>query len=285
MEKNLLRKGLAIAIVLMLVGIIPSIGAKTTTTINETTQFQPINNDVIFSDDFNDNTKDLDKWTEIYTGGEWFEQNYQVEFRKYEVSSSNKEGIESSIIPVTIVDVPLKIECIMDTFIDNWPDPFFQWVGRTHIRVVDAEDPDNHSIDVYYRRNYDQIKVEDSSGTDMILASTDEFRSKVTITINKDGYSVEVGSYTSGFIPVPIFPEKFKVKLILYIFLSGDYSNYWWSGGFDDVIITGKKSDSRSLNNYHTVENNIPRNIGLLQRLILKFLENKPFYKLLTGLF
>jgi hypothetical protein len=280
MQNNYLRKGLAICLVLMLVGIIPTIGAKTSSpTINKTIQKNPINKGVIFSDDFNDNLKDMTKWTEIYTGGEWYERNYQLEFKKYESSSDAKEGIESIAIPVTIKKVPLIVECIMDTFIDNYPDPFFQYIGRVLVRVVDADDPDNHFIEVFYRRDLDQIIVKDSSGTNMIIGGSDEFRFKVTITINKEGYVVDVGPYTSGLIPAIIFFEKFNVKIRLYQFLSGDYSNYWWIGGFDDVVMTGKRSDPR------TLESNIPRDIGALQRLILKFLENRPFLRHLTGIF
>ncbi len=280
MQNNYLKKGLAICLFLMLVGIIPTIDAKTSSPkINETIQKNPINKGVIFSDDFNDNSKDMTKWTEIYTGGEWYERNYQLEFKKYEISSDSREGIESIAIPVTIKKVPLILECIMDTFIDNYPDPFFQYIGRVLVRVVDADDPDNHYIEVYYRRDLDQIIVRDSSGTNMIIGGSDEFRFKVTITINKDGYSVDVGPYTSGLIPVAIFSEKFNVKLRLYQFLSGDYSNYWWIGGFDDVVLTGRRSDPR------TVENNMPRGLGALQRLILKYLENRPFLRHLTGIF
>jgi len=286
MQNNYLRKGLTISLILMLVGIIPSISAKISpSTFFETIKNHPLNNDVIFSDDFNDNSKDSEKWTEIFTGGEWFERNYQTEFRKYEVASSSTEGIESKGIPVTIKNVPLITECIMDTFIDNWPDQFYQWIGQPHIRVIDADDPDNHFIDVHYRRDYDIIKVLDSSGTDITLATINEFRSKVVITINKNGYSVDVGSYSSGFIPEPIFSEKFTVKLKLYIYLNGDYSNYWWIAGFDDVIITGKRSDPRNVNNYYIVENNMPKNICLLEKLIMKIFENKPFLKKLIGLF
>jgi hypothetical protein len=280
MRKKYLEKGLAVFLVLMLVGIIPTIGAKTSSPqINETIEKTPINKGEIFSDDFNDNIKDTSKWTEIFTGGEWHERNYQLEFKKHEKSSDTKEGIESISIPVTLKSVPLVVECIMDTFIDNYPDPFNQWIGRVQVRVVDADDPDNHYIDVHYRRDVDQIKVIDSSGTNMIIGGSDEFRFKVTITINKDGYSVDVGPYTSGLIPVAIFSEKFNVKLRLFQFLSGDYSNFWWIGGFDDVVMTGKRSDPR------TVETNIPRNIGPLHRLILKLLEDRPLLKYLTGIF
>ena len=161
MHKRVLKKGFAICIVLMLIGIIPSISAKTSSpTTNKTIPKSPLNNDVIFSDYFNDNSKDTEKWTEIFTAGEWYERNYQTEFKKYEVASKNTEGIESIGIPVTIKDVPLIAECIMDTYIDNWPDPYYQYIGQTHVRVVDAAAPKDRYIDVHYRRDYDIIKIE-----------------------------------------------------------------------------------------------------------------------------
>ena len=260
----LLSKTLVIGVFILFVGavIVPCISSDIL-----------INNyqGILFEDDFNDNTKDINKWTELYNDGDWWERNHQAEFRCYETIPTSYEGIESIGIPVTIKKVPLRIECIMDTFIDNYPNPYYQDVGKIYLRVVDADDPDNHYIVVFYQRYYDDIRVVDSSGTNIILGLTNEFRSKVTITINKDGYTVDVGPYTSGFIPETIFSEEFTVKLRLYIFLNGDYPNYWWIGGFDDVIITGKKSNPRN------------REI-ILSSFLVRYLERLPLLERLLTL-
>jgi hypothetical protein len=237
MRTNFIKKRLIICIAVILLFVLPNINA-TETKYNTQNNYktQPINQDLLFSDNFNDNTKDLTKWTEIMTGGEWYERNNQLEFRKYEIASSNREGIASRDIPVKIENDIIIVECIMDTYIENYPSGY-QWVGQTHVKVVDGDDPENHYIDVYYRRDYDVILIEDSLGTEVMLGYSNEFRSKVIIMITDEGYSVKVGAYSSDFIQKSIFTQNFNLKLNLFIYLNGDFSDFWWCAGFDEVAI------------------------------------------------
>lgn len=208
----------------------------------------------IFYDDFNDNEKDFNKWSEIFSNGDWWERNGQAEFRLHEASPSwLSEGIETIGITVTTQNEPLIIECIIDTFVDNYPDPYSQWVGQTHLRIVDSENPNNSFIDLYYSRGNDEIILEDTMGTSISLGSTDEFRSKAIITIEKDRYQVELGPYVSGWIANAIFPTKFTVKIQIYIILAGDYPDYWWSAAFDDVGMQGRKTNND--NQFQNIEN------------------------------
>jgi hypothetical protein len=274
MKNKVIKKIFIIYVIFLVIGILPSIGANETKYIlknNYKTKTEPKIQDLIFSDNFDDNKKDVTKWTEIMYGGEWYERNSQLEFRKYEVASSNREGIESIGIPVTLKTVPLRIECVMDTFIENYPSGG-QWVGQTHVNIVDAEDPENHYIDVYYRRDNNFIIVSDSSGTEITIGTTDEFKYKVTIIITDDGYTVDVGPYQTDIIPIPIFPEKFIVKLRLFIYLNGDFSDFWWCAGFDDVAITGKKSNPRVSNLNYKLEYYMSEKMITLYKSFMKCL-------------
>jgi hypothetical protein len=238
MKPGLYKNSIIFVILVVLIGavVIPSISGNK---INKNENIvKPLSRgDVLFSDDFNDNTKDMTKWTEEFTAGTWWERNQQTEFRIYETQSWSYEGITSIGIPVTLDDDPVIVECIMDTFIDNYPDPWYQQVGRTHLRVVDGDD-ENNFIDVYYSRNYNQIYVRNGDGFQISIGTTDEFRYKVTITIYPDEYMVEVGPYTSGTISKTIFPSECTLKVKIFLAQAGDYSSFWWIAGFDDVVVS-----------------------------------------------
>jgi hypothetical protein len=264
MKPRLYKKSIVFAILVILIGAvaIPSISGNN---INENIVKPQPAPEVLFYDDFNDNSKDMKLWTEEYTDGTWWEQNQQTEFRIYESGGSwGYQGITSKSIPVSIEE-PLVIECIMDTYVDGNGG----FVGQIHFKLVDANDDDNW-IDVYYRRDNNQIFVSDSVETLMSIGTIDEFRFKVTITIQEDKYMVEVGPYITGWISQTVFPSEFGLKLKLYIRQAGDYPYLWWIAGFDDVVVNGKK---RSKNAYNEID--IPRflnNFPILQKLLMQLL-------------
>jgi len=243
MNKGIIKKGLAIVLILILINMAPSICG---TARNKTNNYNidPIDEEVIFSDDFNDNAKDLKNWTELYNEGEWWERNGQTEFRLYEGTSHwRKEGIESLDIPITFDNNKYKIEAIMDTFVDNYPNQEYQYVGQAHMAVVDSSDPNSTYIDVYYRRDNNKIIVADSSGTSITLGTSNEFEYKVVITLESERYNVKVGPYDSGWISESIFSTEFDLNLQLFIQLAGDFAGYWWIAAFDDVYITEIQND------------------------------------------
>jgi hypothetical protein len=131
----------------------------------------------------------------------------------------------------------------MDTFVDNYPNQNAQYVGQSHIAVVDSSDPDNVFIDVYYRRDNNKIIVSDSSGTSITIGNSNEFEYKVIITLESERYKVEVGPYESEWISESIFSSEFNLNLRLYIRCAGDFSSYWWMAAFDDVYITEIEND------------------------------------------
>ena len=239
MKPRLYKKSIVFTILVVLIGAaaIPNISGNNIT--NSKNIVKPLSRgDVLFSDDFNDNTKDTTKWTESHSQGTWWERNGQTEFRLYESGGPNhRQGIISIGIPVTIDDDPIIVECIMDTFVDNYPDPWYQWIGQPRFLVVDSDDGTNY-IEVYYRRDVNQIYVLECGESQMSIGSTDEFRFKVTITIYIDKYMVEVGPYTSGWIEKTIFPSECTIQVRLLIKLAGDYPSFWWMAGFDDVVVS-----------------------------------------------
>ena len=266
MKPRLYKKGIVFAILVVLIGavVIPSISGNDLTKSNNIIKSQPAP-EVLFYDDFNDNTKDMTKWTEEYSEGTWWEQNQQTEFRIYETDGSwHYQGITSKAIPVSIEE-PLVVECIMDTYINSNGG----FVGQVHFKLVDAND-ENNWIRVYYRRDVNEIFVQDSVETLMSIGTNDEFRFKVTVTIEEDKYKVEVGPYTTGWVSQSVFPTEFGLKMKLYIRQGGSTPGLWWIAGFDDVIVNGKK---RSKNAYY--EFDLPRflnNFPLLQKLLMQLL-------------
>jgi hypothetical protein len=266
MKPKLYKKSIVFAILVVLIGAaaIPSISGNDLTKSNNIVKPQPAPESLFF-DDFNDNTKDMTKWTEEFTDGSWWEDNQQAEFRIYEPGGGwDFEGITSIGIPVSL-DEPLVIECIMDTYINSNGG----FVGQPHFKVVDANNEDNY-IDVYYKRDINEIRVRDSDGPEIILGKNDEFRFEVTITIESDKYKVEVGPYTSGWQVNDFFPSEFSLKVKIYLAQAGDYPSIWWIAGFDDVAVNGKR---RSKNAYNDID--IPRflnNFPILQKLLMQLL-------------
>jgi hypothetical protein len=239
MKPRFYKKSIVFAILVVLIGAVavPSISGNNTT--NSENIVKPLSRgEVFFSDDFNDNSKDMTKWTEIYGDGTWWERNQQTELRLYESGGVNhRHGILSKGIPLVLDDDPVVVECIMDTLVDNYPDPWYQWIGTPSVMVVDADNKDNY-IQALYRRDINQIIVEQTGQLQKTIGSTDDFSFKVTITINIDKYMVEVGPYTSGWIAESIFPSECTIQVRLLIKLAGDYPSFWWIAGFDDVVVS-----------------------------------------------
>jgi hypothetical protein len=242
---NLLKKGLVIGIIILFIGavVVPSISGNNITK-PETIIKPQLTREVLFSDDFNDNSKDYAKWTTVFNDGTWWERNQQTEFRLYETGGeSDKEGIISTDIPVTLDDDPLVLECIMATLIDNYPDPYYQYIGSIRFMVIDSNDGTNYIQVVYYRVT-NELQIFDCGGPEMTIGIIDDFRFKVTITIHIDRYMVEVGPYTSGWISKTIFSSECTMNVQLWLKLAGDFPYFWWIGGFDDVVVSKENGGS-----------------------------------------
>jgi PKD repeat protein len=99
---------------------------------------------IIFYDDFNDNQKDFEKWTEIYTNGTWEEINQRTEFN---ISENNDEGaryqgIESIAFNVDISktkSIIIDAEIFSDILHQGW-----QWIGRVNLKIYDGENLDGY---------------------------------------------------------------------------------------------------------------------------------------------
>jgi len=127
MKKSLLRKSIVCGIIVLFVGVgvVPSISGniveKKARMKEASEAYETIYGDILFSDDFNDNKKNLSKWTEIYTSGTWEETNGRAEFQLVESggAGARSEGIESTGIQAMVGgDEPWdnKLEIFVDKY-------------------------------------------------------------------------------------------------------------------------------------------------------------------------
>ena len=79
-----------IIIMTLLITSITAIGIKTNTLSNESER--------IFYDNFDDNEKNHDLWTEIYDDGIWEETNNRVEFEVQSIYPEQVEAFEGIVI-------------------------------------------------------------------------------------------------------------------------------------------------------------------------------------------
>jgi len=196
-------------------------------------------NVIVFNDNFNDNNKDDTKWTEIYNEGEWWERNQRAEFRLYE-GGNTREGIESSEFTVslsTTQSVIFTVDMISD--IDHYES--WQFVGGLCMEITDG----TNYIKATFGRHEDELKFRDSNDDtytilkDFILDHEGEWSNTIQVFSNK--YMVEMDGKESGWIHDSIFSDNPTLTVRIYIELSGDYEDFWWIAGFDNVVVEGQE--------------------------------------------
>lgn len=261
MLKNIFKKGLVIGIIILFLGasILPSISAITLgkkKDANENPKSNEGTGDVIFSDDFNDNTKDYSKWTEVFTDGTWWEQNQRTELQCYESgdSSERHEGIQSSELTVSLSpNKGIRLSCDFITHVAGTSS-----VGQPRIKIIDSSG--NNWIEITYERWYDRTKFRDSNDGDLwtILENNKEDGSwNNIIQIFSNRYYIKMDSAESGAVYDTIFSTNPTLKVQIYIVIGGDNSPLYLCSGFDNVKVEIKTDKSRI--------NNIP---------ILQFIQN-----------
>jgi len=188
----------------------------------------------ILSDNFNDNSKNYAKWSELYDDGEWFERNQRCEFQLHELDGTTySEGIESSSFSVSMghsTSVIVSADMITDIF--HSPG---QYVGQLHMKVTDGY----NSITASYYRNGNDLSFSDSKGGHTVLNSNqDEGSWKVQIEIRREEYRVIMNSIASDWIDYEVFySANPTLKIQLYMHLAGDYPDKYWIAGFDNLIV------------------------------------------------
>lgn len=241
MKKKII--GIFICILFFGVSFVPSIDGNIAE-LNEDLKENIIRNsghrDILFSDDFNDNTKNFSKWTEIYNEGTWWERNQRTEFQLYESGGGvRKEGIESSEIEVFISSFKsVKISADMFGDIEHSPG---QAVGKMFLRVTDG----TNWIELLYQRNlYTKYKDSNDAGWTVLNDNFLQESWENTIEIYSDRYSVKMHEDSSGWIyDDDLFDSNPTLSVQIDMQLGGDFPSFYWICGFDNVIVEGRQEN------------------------------------------
>jgi len=244
MRKNWVKKIIAISILVMFVeaGAIPIISGNNSEKKDLAKENQKSNSgerNIIFSDDFDDNVKDLTKWTETFTSGDWWERNQRTEFQLIENEDHGEqyEGTESSSFTVILSSNQSLV--ISADMISDIGHEGSQWVGYVWMDVTDGI----NFIRIGYSRGHDHLFFYDSTNQSEIYlthAQPDGTWSN-EIQIFSDKYSVKMNNYFSGLVNRVIFDPNPTLKVRMYMQLGGSF-DYWWQAGFDNIIVQGAQS-------------------------------------------
>jgi len=192
--------------------------------------------DILFSDDFNDNKKNMSKWTEIYDSGTWEETNGRAEFQLVESggAGARSEGIESSGIQAMVGgDEPWenKLTVTWKMFTDIGSTSL---EGEVTLRVTDGK----NWIEMEYNRLLGVARYSDSNGNgDEFVGGDEPWENKLEIFVDK--YEVMMNYHTAT-VHDSIFKDgvsSFKVQI--YIELAGPSRTLYQHSAFDDIIVEG----------------------------------------------
>ena len=205
------------------------VGMKEPTEIYETTY-----NDILFSDDFNDNIIDHNKWTEIYTSGTWEETNGRAEFQLTESggTGTRSEGIESSPFEGLVGgDEPWdnKLTVIWKMFPDIGSTSS---EGEITLRITNGR----NWIQMGYDRLTGAACYSDSMGNNGEFVGGDEpwdnkleiYLPEYHVTMNSNSATVHDSIFSSG-------TSTFNIQI--YIELDGSSRMLYLRSGFDDILV------------------------------------------------
>ena len=192
--------------------------------------------DILFSDDFNDNKKNMSKWTEIYDSGIWEETNGRAEFQLVESggAGARSEGIESSGIQAMVGgdepwDNKLTVTWKMFTDIGST-----SLEGEVTLRVTDGR----NWIEMEYNRLLGVARYSDSSGNgDEFVGGDEPWDNKLEIFV--DRYEVTMNFHTAT-VYDSIFKDGVSTfNIQIYIELAGSSRTLYQHSAFDDIIVDG----------------------------------------------
>jgi len=195
--------------------------------------------EVIFKDDFNDNSKDYSKWEEIYTDGTWEEKNGRAEFKLNEPGYGTAyEGIESIQFSVFLNPLtPLNISWDIVTDIGSTG-----WAGRIYLEVTDG----TNWIRAIYHRYREATMFMDSNDEKerYINEYKPEGKWHNLMQIYSDRYIIQMGGDSTGEIKDAIFPPDAKLRIRIYIANSGSQPQLYMKSAFDNILVTFKKPEA-----------------------------------------
>ncbi|MFE3845705.1 LamG-like jellyroll fold domain-containing protein, partial [Thermoplasmatota archaeon] len=208
---------------------------------------------ILFSDDFNDNTKDYSKWSE--TGlGTWYEQNQRTEIYLSCSGSAIGHSVISNSIPITITsDDSIIVSVDMVSSISETVDS-----GQLRFMVVDG----SNSITIDYYKPVNQLMFKQSTDLDWtVIGTRDDGIWSNQIEIFSDRFKVDMDTVSSGWIYTPLFSNTTEINISMSSKL-GITGN--WMLGYDNVLVTGLLYNSvsvgfeeASLNSRDVTENGI----------------------------
>jgi len=208
---------------------ISGIALKQDTIITKTTY-----DDILFSDDFNDNKKDYNKWMEKYASGIWEETSGRAEFQLTESAGTGNryEGIESTTIQAMIGgDEPWenKVEVtwkMYPTIVATSSE------GKVMMKITDGR---NYII-VEYDRTHGVARYQDNLGNSGEFIGGDEpwenkleiIGDKYFVTMNTQSATVDDSIFSTGSV---------TLRIQLFIGLGGSTRTNYLRSGFDDIIV------------------------------------------------
>jgi RHS repeat-associated protein len=191
-----------------------------------------------FSDDFDDNTKDFDKWTRVFTSGNWYETNQRTEFQLYESGGPERyEGIQSSeFTAVLSSDVGMTFTWDMIEDIGSTG-----WVGFIWFEVTDGV----NWIRAHYSRGHNATRYQDSNdgGLNDLGDGDGGGTWDNEIRLFEDRYYIRMASDNTGWIYDTIFSDNPTLTVKMYVQLGGGTPSYYIRSGFDNVLVSGMCSD------------------------------------------
>lgn len=218
---NIFRKYLVIGIIILFIGasitIIPKISAE---------------DESLFFDDFNDNAKDYNKWTEIDNNGTWDEINQRTEFQLYETGGYSVWGaIESSEFTISLSSTEgIQISWDMITQIGSTGQ-----TGRIGLKVTDG----TNWIWAEYYQWYNYLWFMDSNDASATILDEDYEDGSWPnwIRIFSDRYYINLANINSYPVFDTLFTSSSNLTIILYLGVGGYQTTLFTRSGFDNVLV------------------------------------------------
>jgi len=201
-----------------------------------TEMYETIFSDILFFDDFNDNNKDLNNWTEIFNSGTWEEVNGRTEFTLQESggSGSRSEGIGSTTIQAMIGgDEPWENKLTLTWIM--YPDiGSTSREGKVTLRITDGR----NWIEAGYDCGSGVARFSDSKGNgDEWIGGDEPWENKLDIFVDK--YDVTMNT-NSGTVHDSIFKDGISTfNVQIYIELAGSSRDLYQQSAFDDIMVEG----------------------------------------------
>lgn len=204
-------------------------GEDTTVNVFEFYTGEP---EIIFFDDFDDNEKDFDVWTEINSNGVWEEVNQRTEFTLQGVGNPIREAIESIYFPVEITEEKSAIISfdIISDISSN--------IGVGQFRFYVWDNNGNYVMTSYYRPE-NKLQYIDKNKEDWVpFGSRDDGTWNNNIEIYSNRYRIKMSGFDSGWVDSQLFSSSNSIKVGLVNKL--EWPSGSWTGGYDNVFIYTK---------------------------------------------